>query len=371
MPRKGENIYKRKDGRWEGRVRRENMLPGRRDYIYVYGKSYKEVKEKMLQVKARAAQGCSGVPGMGEAACIWLEDRKGFWKPTTYAAYQQAVGKYIAPYLGEVRIDRIDNRTMENFVAVLRGEPGHGLSQNYLSYICAVVIRVIAHVAKKYGLCMAVPENPVMKNKKGQIILPGEQALSALEEYLAADSGRDTSLGILVAFYTGIRIGELCGLRWEDVDLADSIIYVRRNVQRVPSSSGGTKTRIAIQAPKSGDSVRIVPIPPVLRPLLEKNRKGGGCYVIGGNKYPWADPRTVQYQFRRALEKCGLGHFNFHMLRHAFASRCITKGFDVKSLSEILGHSDTRLTMNLYVHSTVQQKKELMDRFDTQLNQET
>lgn len=371
MPRKGENIYKRKDGRWEGRIWQENTMPGRRKYISVYGKTYKEVKGKMEKTRNGHIQSSKGLPDMEEAASIWLEDRKQFWKPTTYAAYQQIVDKYIGSYLGKIKINKIDSQVMADFHALLRSERENMLSANYLSYICAVVIRVLAYAKKKYGIQMSIPENPVVKSKKGQIILPGEHAMSVLEEYLLADSGKNINLGILVAFYTGIRIGELCALKWEDIDLNDGIIYIKRNIQRVQNpEKEEVRTSIIIQAPKTVDSIRIVPIPPVLLPLLEQHRKEDGGHVIQGAKNPWADPRTVQYQFKKILERCGLEHFNFHMLRHAFATRCIAKGFDVKSLSEILGHSDIRLTLNLYVHSTVQQKKQLMNRFDTHLYQE-
>lgn len=366
MPRKGENIYRRKDGRWEGRIRQEDALPGRRNYVSVYGKTYKEVKSKMEMVKTGQNPSGKGFPDVEEAAGIWIEDREGYWKPTTCAAYRQALEKYIIPCLGKVKINRLDNKVLENFASALAEKEGNALSVNYQSYVCAIVIRVIAHAKKKFGYRMAVPENPVVKSKKSPVTPPGEYALSVLEDYLVADSGRDVSLGILVAFYTGIRIGELCALKWDDIDSAEGVIRIRGNIQRVQAPEGGqTKTDVVLQAPKTADSVRLVPIPPVLYPLLEHNRREGDSYVIRGTKHPWADPRTVQYHFYKILKKCGLEHFNFHMLRHAFASRCIAMGFDVKSLSEILGHSDTRMTMNLYVHSSVQHKKQLMERFDT------
>ncbi len=371
MPRKGENIYKRKDGRWEGRIRQENLLLGKKSYISVYGKTYTEVKGKMEETKNRRFQKDTSVLDMCRAANVWLEDKGKCWKPSTGATYRHVVEKYIVPCLGRMKVNQIGNRTMEEFASFLKNETPNQLSVNYLSYICAVAIRILSHVKRKYGYGIAVPENPVVKSRKCPIIPPGEYAMSVLEEYLIADSTQDSSLGILIAFYTGIRIGELCALKWEDIDFREGVIHIRKNIQRVQNAGGGdAKTTIIVQAPKTVDSVRIVPIPPVLFPLLEKNRREFSCYVVRGQKHPWADPRTVQYRFKGILEKCGLEYFNFHMLRHAFATRCIAKGFDIKSLSEILGHSDTRLTMNLYVHSTVQQKKKLMNRFDTCLYQE-
>lgn len=373
MPRRGENIYRRKDGRWEGRIWRDVGIPGKRSYFSVYGRTYKETKEKMeLAREMHKPQSVRGMPSLGEACFIWLEDKKQYWKPTTLAAYRHVVEKHIAPSLGEVKIGNITYQILEEFASVMMRQEDALLSVNYLSYICAVIIRVLTHVKKKYGYDILIPDNPVMKNKRSPVMPPSEQALSRLEEYLIADSSRDMSLGILIAFYTGIRIGELCALTWGDMDLKDGIMYIRKNIQRIQESHQESccdkrKTSTVIQTPKTADSVRIVPIPPILLQILLQHKQEASCYIISGMKNPWADPRTVQYQFQNILEKCGLEHFNFHMLRHAFASKCIAKGFDVKSLSEILGHSDIRLTMNLYVHSSMQQKKLLMSRLDTNL----
>ncbi len=366
MPRRGENIYKRKDGRWEGRIWKEISIPGKRSYLSVYGKTYKEAKEKMKIAKNVGWQGRKGMPKLEEAASIWVDDQKAYWKLTTCREYCYVLEKHVIPWLGNARIDSIDQQTMERFVSLLWKGQDRQLSVNYLSYICSIVVRILFHMKKKYGYNISVPANPVKKSKKYQVILPGEQTLSRLEEYLIANSERKANLGILIALYTGIRIGELCALTWKDIDLAEEVIYIRSNVQRVRvENSGENKTHTVIQTPKTSDSIRLVPISPMLLPLLEKHRQEDSKHIIRGTRNSWADPRTVQYQFQKILEKCGLEHFNFHMLRHAFASRCIEKGFDVKSLSEILGHSDIRLTMDLYVHSSVQQKKMLMNRFES------
>lgn len=113
----------------------------------------------------------------------------------------------------------------------------------------------------------------------------------------------------------------------------------------------------------------MIPIPPVLMTLLKNKAKVDSSYIIRGKRKPWAEPRTLQYRFAKILDQCGLEAFNFHMLRHAFATQCIAGGFDVKSLSEILGHSSTQITLNLYVHSSMQRKKQLMKQFELCLYQ--
>lgn len=154
---------------------------------------------------------------------------------------------------------------------------------------------------------------------------------------------------------------EVCALTWADIDLRDGVIHIRRNLQRVKADDGQkNNTEILLQTPKTGSSHRIIPIPPVLLPLLKKHCQKPDQYLISGRRKPWAEPRTLQYRFAKILKACGLEHFNFHMLRHAFATRCIAEGFDVKSLSEILGHSSVQITLNLYVHSSMKRKRQLM-----------
>ena len=132
----------------------------------------------------------------------------------------------------------------------------------------------------------------------------------------------------------------------------------------IPSNTKRNITHIIEQVPKTSDSFRTIPIPPQLIPLLQIYKKESSMYVISGTKTPWAEPRTIQYRFMNILKKCKIDYFNFHMLRHAFATRCVAMGLDVKSLSEILGHSNIQITLNLYVHSTIQQKKQFMKQYE-------
>lgn len=195
--------------------------------------------------------------------------------------------------------------------------------------------------------------------------------MAVLEKYLIEHAGDDTCLGILIAFYTGIRIGELCALTWDDINLDEEVLYVRKNMQRVKRSDGGkNSTEILFQKPKTDTSIRSIPLPPVLLPFLKEHKGEDADYVIKGKKNPWAEPRTLQYRFSSILRQCSIKNFHFHMLRHAFATRCISKGFDVKSLSEILGHSSVQITLNLYVHSTMQRKKQLMNLFSFYMSED-
>lgn len=371
MSRRGINIYKRKDGRWEGRIKKEGLKEGVRSYHSIYGKTYAEVKRRMEIVRADESR--NRVPEkytVEEAVVLWLKEREPYWKKTTCSIYRNMADKYILPRLGKVRINCMDERKMETFLTEIRKEKK--LSAGYLRNICAIVIRAMKYMKKRYHYEIMIPDHVLPPDKHGERMLPSETELAALETYLLhrAKENDYTCLGILIALYTGLRIGETCALTWEDIDLKEGIIYVRKNIQRVKTPDGQTSsTEILFQTPKTSTSQRMIPVPPVLLTLLRDKAEDDNSYIIKGKKKPWAEPRTLQYRFARILNQCGLEVFNFHMLRHAFATRCIAGGFDVKSLSEILGHSSIQITLNLYVHSSMQRKKQLMEQFEMCLYQ--
>lgn len=368
MPKRGENIYKRKDGRWEGRIKNAQYVNDGKKYRSVYGRTYGEVKRKLEEAKQeKCFTGGWCTIRMEEAVNIWYADKRGDWKESTYAAYRQIVERYILPDLGKQPLYKINNQVLGSFAAGIRQQNRlKRLSGIYLFYICGIVQRIMSHIQKKTGERLDIPLNPVSVEKKPRMILPGAVELSTLEAYLLENIDNDTCLGILTALHTGLRIGELCALTWNEIDLEAGILHVRNNIQRVRDYDGSAnKTRMLVMTPKTSCSVRDIPIPPVLLSVLISNRKDSSFRFVSGVRGSWMDPRTLQYRFRKILEECGVGYFRFHMLRHAFATRCVEKGFDSKSLSEILGHSSIQITLNLYVHSTLQQKRRLMNLMDS------
>ena len=305
------------------------------------------------------------------AAELWVQSRKNRWKPGTYTVYTQRLAKYILPFFGNMKLNKITEDTMESFVSYLTTlSSASPLSPNYISQICGTVRRILIYTENKHHCGISIPSNPAAKNRSGRIVLPSADSLRLLEHYLLIHCEEDTCLGILIAFHTGIRIGELSALTWHDIDLKEGLIYIRKSLLRVKDENVGQSpdhkmTQIVKQSPKTLDSARTVPLPEKLMPLLRQYKKKVSLYVVSGVKKPWAEPRTIQYRFKNILKKCGIEYFNFHMLRHAFATRCVSIGLDIKSLSEILGHSSIQITLNLYVHTTVQQKKIFMRQYNS------
>lgn len=368
MPRRGTNIYKRKDGRWEGRVKREGIPGERRKYISFYGKTYHEVKEKMLQAERKHLRGRKQCPHtIEEMVSLWLEEQRPYWKETTYATYRQMAVKHIYPRLGGLKAGQLTDSVWEEFVrSKKKGDGGSTVSNGYLHNICSVLVQALSYVKKRYHYEIEIPDISAVKGAKCRILLPGENKLASLEQYLLSHPENDnTNLGILLAMHTGIRLGELCALTWEDIDLEEETLYIRKNLQRVRQFDGQkNNSEIMIQTPKTENSLRVIPLPGILAELLKEKEGSKEEFLVQGKKNPWAEPRTLQYRFANILKKCEIEPFNFHKLRHCFATRCIAKGFDIKSLSEILGHSSIQITLNLYVHSSMNQKKRLMNLFD-------
>lgn len=168
----------------------------------------------------------------------------------------------------------------------------------------------------------------------------------------------NTNISVLLCLFTGLRVGELCGLKWSDIDFQNGTVSVCRTVQRINKHG---KSEVAIGSPKSKSSVRIVPIPDFLLAILKAKRKGDDFYIITGTSKP-TEPRTMQNRFKSILKTCGIRNVNFHLLRHTYATICIENGFDPKTLSELLGHADASITLNRYVHSSMLMKKNYVSR---------
>lgn len=160
-----------------------------------------------------------------------------------------------------------------------------------------------------------------------------------------------------------MKRGGLCALRWEDISLQEQTIRIHQTLQRVQDKSNGLqKTKIVITTPKSASSIRTIPLPDNLVKILKNYKAVDSGYFLTNSLDRFIEPRTMQYRFKTVLKNSSVEPANFHSLRHTFATRCIELGFDVKSLSEILGHASVNITMNRYVHPSLELKKQNMQR---------
>lgn len=376
MPRRGENIRKRKDGRWEGRYIKRRETTGKAVYGSVYGKTYTIVKEKLKEINNNQAEFLKGSKiTFGEALFLWLENNKIKQKIQTYCKYLQVIETHIIPSLGNILLTQLDYVIINKFISekALSGKlnSNGGLSPAYIQTICFIIESTIQFCVNN-SIC-----SPIV----GKIIRPSSQRKDIkilsfddqkrLEQVLFTDTN-EIKLGMILSLYAGLRVGEVCGLKWENVDLSLGTIHIENTIERVrniDNKYGATKTALIISNTKSESSNRIIPLPSKVVELLRVHKGENDSFIIKGKTYPFSDPRTLQYAFKKYLNECFLPDINYHALRHTFATRCVEAGVDIKSLSEILGHSNVNITLNTYVHSSLNQKRLQIEKLDAYCGQ--
>lgn len=356
MPKRGENIYKRKDGRWEGRFKPDSSL---QKYKYVYAPTYKQAKEKLAELKINKLSDNNKKILLSELCNSWLEIKRGYIKESTYIKYRNIILNHINPRIGNVCINNIRIADLQKFELCLKGGD---LSNKSIRDILALLSAIFKY-AEKVGLCAnnLHIEDLYPKTEKKQIrVLPADERIRL--EYYLLKSNDPAKYGILLALYSGMRIGEICALKWSNIDLKAGTISVCQTLQRLQDRENKGKTKILISEPKSQSSKRIIPIPTFLTELLRKIKPQiPDAFLLSGNKNP-IEPKTLQNKNKSCLKDCNIPYINFHTLRHTFATHCVEAGFDIKSLSEILGHSSVGTTLNLYAHPTLEYKRSNMNK---------
>lgn len=365
---KGENIFKRKDGRWEARYHKGYTVSGKIRYGFCYGKTYKEAKEKAD--KAKSALITSGQPTatvsrykFASYCNEWLSVTRGRVKPATYVKYQSMLENHIKPLLGSYHPTALSTEIISRFSDSLLAE--NHLAPKTVRDILTCLKAVIKYTSRQFpGL-----------TRQAEVIYPKEtphemRVLSAAEQQqftkLLLTDIDPCKFGVLLALLTGLRIGEVCALRWEDIDLDERTIHIHATMQRLKDISGDSpgKTQIMIGPPKSDKSIRTIPMTEQAVRLCRRMQSGSkGAFILTGTSR-YMEPRMLQYYLQKYTAACHLDGVHFHILRHTFATRCVEVGFEIKSLSEILGHSSTSVTLNRYVHSSMELKRANMRKLN-------
>lgn len=365
MPRRGDNIRKRTDGRWEGRYP-VTSADGKKRYLSVYGKSYREVKEKLTakmyllsnreSPAVLASQLNDGMQIYDTGFCVlveeWLEEIAQNRKYSTYIKYKKLYTCHIQNLFFSDMLSQMSDNHIQIRISALK------VSDSTRHSVFAIIRQTLQYAEKQYGHPMPAITGCSLQKRTSSVEVMNRTEQTRLIQFLYSDMNISKA-GIYLCLFTGLRLGEICALKWADIDQDRGLLHVNRTVQRIESKEGPTKTILLETAPKSDFSKRALPISDTLMSLLKRFRQEGQEYVLQNNKP--MEPRTYQNHFKKYLEEIKAPDYNFHILRHTFATNCIDNGMDIKCLSEILGHSNVQITLNRYVHPSMDTKRKYLN----------
>lgn len=299
-----------------------------------------------------------------EVSHNWLLTLRPRVKESSYVKYFNIVYIYLNPAFENKMMEEISRADVFQFCSYLSDSAGarsKSLAPKTINDILSVLQNIFKYAAEEKGLPVANISGISVKVPYVPIQVLTISAQKKLEDYLQHNQ-TPCNIGILLCLYTGLRIGEICALTWEDISTAAPILYVHKTMQRIQQVDGEhPKTKVVVSSPKNNYSIRKIPLPPVIYQLLQENKKDKDAYLLTGQKDRYMEPRSLENQFHKALTSAGIARMNYHVLRHTFATRCVELEFDIKSLSEILGHSTINMTLNKYVHPSMELKQKNMN----------
>lgn len=289
----------------------------------------------------------------------WLLYKKPAIKPTTYYRYQYIINKYILAYFPKKDIRYFETYDFSTYInSLLKNN-----SSKTVKDILIVFIAILKFCERKYSTnyMLDLISYPQCECKEIQILKDNER--EKLESYCFKKQDL-RALGIIICLHTGMRIGEICALTWNNIDLENGFFIINKSLQRI--YKGKNNTIIHINTPKTHNSIRKIPISKKILDILKVLNKSykftGNEYFLTGTNLKYIEPRNYQNLFKKYLSICQIQEYNFHVLRHTFATNCIKVGMDIKSLSEILGHANTSITLNRYIHSSYSIQKKFLEK---------
>ncbi|WP_375179649.1 tyrosine-type recombinase/integrase [Enterococcus rotai] len=360
---RGENIYKRKDGRWEGRYPKARREDGSLYYGYIYGKSFQSVRKRLIEKKATYAFYHTSIHqefqgDFKDWAALWLNQlMRENLKESTYASYQNKLSHHILPAIGHLPLHRVTKEVLTGLVQ----EWKEILSPSSIHVVFRLVKSCLKS-AKDHGYLYTNPAELVSLPK----IQPKERpALTRKQQSQLVQVGQHslTDLPILLALETGMRIGEISALKWSDIDFDQAVIHVKRTQQRIVDyTDGEQKTKLIETTPKTQRARRVIPLSSLLREQLKEAKAQANSPYVVGKKGKAVEPRTIAYRFAQLRKKIGLPNVSFHTLRHAFATRCLEVGVNIHTISALLGHASIKLTLDTYTHSRIEDQREAIEK---------
>lgn len=308
-----------------------------------------------------------------ELSEIWLENKKPYIKLATYALYAYEVSIYLQKEFGNIKINKISEKSFQEMIIDLQINNHMRLSDSTRKNLITLLKQIIRYgqnhnLIKHFDLSITFTRQQHLSsilNTQNRTLT--EENAKRLTNYLHQNNDF-ISFGIMLAIYEGLRIGEVCALKWKDFDLNNNVIYIHQTLQRIYlHSEEAKKTQVIITAPKTKSSVRIIPISNELREMLTKlpidlDCISGNENFILTNAKRFMEPRALRNYYSNICHKNNIDGLHFHSLRHTFATKCIESGTDCKIVSELLGHSSVTTTLNLYVHPSMKEKARCLNK---------
>ena len=368
------NIYLRKDGRYEGRIPVGRNPNGKIHYRSVYHRDKKKLMEIMAsEMKKEQIKISSSKIKFNVLFDQWYQSKIGKVKESTLAMYRCHLDAHLRPLFGHKYISTMTSDRLNDLCSSALSQRSDGKGE-LATKTHVDILRTLNNilrfgVEKGYFSTLLQAEYPRPKPQKMNILRENE--LLELEKVLITNINKRDALGIYICLYTGIRVGELCGLQWDDIDLEQGILFIQRTVQRISVEDEDVKTKVMIGEPKTSSSKREIPIPDHLIPILTKIKPYQKKLFFLSDDTSCSEPRRIQMAFHRYLDLAGLPHRGIHCTRHTFATRWVECGVDIKTLSEILGHTGIRITLDKYVHISEKTKRENINKIQPLFSSKT
>lgn len=301
----------------------------------------------------------------------WLKKKEFEVKKSTYCNYANLLKNQIIPILGELKFNELNAEILQFFIYKAQGE--NRLSEKTTKDCLGIIKQIIVEGQEEGVIPQFSFSRRKLKYKKQELIGDNKKVYTE-EEYKKIikeilNNIDNKKVGILLGLYTGMRIGELCALQFKDIDFKQKCVQITKTLQRLYDPTKDINpSEIKISSTKTSNSNRSIPLTQEVIKILEEMNNGDENFILTG-KNKWTEPRTFRRYYQNFMKKIGIEPLKFHSLRHTFASINIENGADIKTISEILGHSDIEVTLKIYTHTSKKAKRKAIENFDKLFSQ--